>query len=275
MNKKHEMKNRFFIGCLFVLALCGGVGCKQDLPVSFSQNNALYFGPAATISGNFTGLTQFSFAQYPHRTVDTLMVRVSLLGNISSTDRTFTVATIDTPIANATEGTDYQLQPSYTLPANATYVNIPVILYRSHTLDSTAYSFFLEVVPNQNFATVNNRQAVYNVQATYLQKPSTWDVMPSGVTGWAKYSNNLGTWTKTKYQVVLNALYSQTGDTSIASFPYAYSVAPAIYTQYLQMVKNYILANYPGNYSKPLGVGPTLTDPDANNAYIQVGPANY
>jgi len=70
-------------------------------------------------------------------------------------------------------------------------------------------------------------------------------------------------------------LYDPTGDTTITEFPYIRQAAPAVYAQYLQIVKNYIRTKYPGNVSSPLGVGATLLDPDQNNAYIQVGPANY
>jgi hypothetical protein len=62
---------------------------------------------------------------------------------------------------------------------------------------------------------------------------------------------------------------------TVSEFPYLRSAAPAIYIQYLQLTKNYIRTKYPGNYSTPLGVGATLRDPDAGNAVIQVGPANY
>jgi len=107
----------------------------------------------------------------------------------------------------------------------------------------------------------------------YLQKPPTWGEI--GGSQWAGYSSNFGTWTKTKYKVILDALYDPTSDTTVSEFPANRFAAPAVYLQYLQLVKNYIRTKYPGNYSTPLGVGPTLRDPDANNAVIQVGPANY
>jgi len=65
------------------------------------------------------------------------------------------------------------------------------------------------------------------------------------------------------------------GDTTVTEFPYLKVGAPAISIQYLQVVKNYIRTRYPGNYSIPVGVGATLRDPDASNAVIVVGPANY
>ena len=115
------------------------------------------------------------------------------------------------------------------------------------------------------------------IKTAYLQKPPTWGE-PTGFP-WAGYINNFGTWTRTKYKVILDALYDPVGDTTITEFPLgtrAVNQFPPVYTQYLQIVKNYIRTNYPGNYSTPIGIGATLRDPDMpNNPVIQVGPANY
>ena len=107
-----------------------------------------------------------------------------------------------------------------------------------------------------------------------MQKPASWG--ESGGFQWAGYSGNMGTWTKTKYKLILEALYDKASDTTVTEFPYLRIGSPAIYIQYLQLTKNYIRTKYPGNYSTPvLGVGATLRDPDASNQVIQVGPANY
>jgi hypothetical protein len=268
------MKKMFLLGGIMIVLLAGA-GCKPESPTLFTSPASLYFGAPNVFSLNYTSGTQFSFATYPHRTVDTFLVQITLSGTPSPKDRSFSVVPLDTTAANAVEGTDYLLQPSYTLPANAASVNIPVILYRTPILDSVATNFYLKVVPNKDFSASTNAQSVYNIQVTYLQKPSTWDLMPSGVTGWAGVKTNFGTWTKTKYLLILNALYNPVTDSSVANFPY-YSAAgqyPPVFTQYLQLVKNYLNLNYPGNYG---GVGPTLRDPDApNDTTIKVGPADY
>lgn len=268
------MKNKFLLGGLLIVLLAGA-GCKPESPTQFSSPASLYFGEPNVFNLNYTSGTTFSFATYPHRTVDTFMVQITLSGNPSPKDRPFSVVAMDTAAANAVEGTDYILQPSYTLPANASSVSIPVILNRTAILDSVALNFYLRVAPNKDFAASTNAQSVYNIQVTYLQKPSTWDYLPSGVTGWAGVKTNFGTWTKTKYLLILNALYNPVADSSVANFPYISTAGqyPPVFTQYLQMVKNYINVNYPGNNG---GVGPTLRDPDApNDTLIKVGPADY
>ena len=270
-NKRYVMKNKF-LSVLIGMTVLGAAGCKPESPTMFAQQPTLYFGAPNIYNTTYSSGTQFSFGTYPHRTVDTFLVPVSVLGAPSPKDREFSVLTLDSAGSNAVEGKDYQLLPPYVLPANATTVNVPVVLFRSSALDSTALNFYLRIAANGNFAAPNTSQGIYGIQVSYLQKPSTWDLYLNGVKGWAVNSPNFGTWTKTKYKLILDALYNPVADTSVAAFPANYLQPPPIYAQYLQIVKNYILTNYPGNYS---GAGPTLRDPDANNALVQVGPANY
>jgi hypothetical protein len=162
----------------------------------------------------------------------------------------------------------------YKVAANQFGATVPVIIYRTGKLDSTSYTFALKLVANQHFELGISAQTTVVITVSYLQKPLTWDVVGTNV-GWAVYPNNFGTWTKTKYKLVVDALYSPVADSSITSFPHDRFWTGPEYAQYRQIVRNYIITNYPGNYSTPLGVGPTLRDPDAGNAVIQVAPANY
>ncbi|MOA44232.1 hypothetical protein D3C78_1664710 [compost metagenome] len=88
----------------------------------------------------------------------------------------------------------------------------------------------------------------------------------------AGYKDNFGTWTKTKYKLILDALYDPKTGTTVTEFPGSRFLPPVLYNQYVAIVRNYIKANYPGNYG---GSGATLLDPDNNNMPVQVGPANY
>ncbi|HXB93565.1 MAG TPA: DUF4843 domain-containing protein [Puia sp.] len=263
------MKNKILLGCWVAVVLVVS-GCKPESPMQFSQNPALYFGAPNLFNPLYVSATQFSFATYPNRTIDTFLVQVSLLGNPSPKDRELSVAVVDTIAANATAGSDFKLLPPYVLPANATSVRIPVVLYRTPVLDSISINFFLKIAANENFSAPNNSQGLYNVQVLYLQKPVDWDATSTGAKGWALA--NLGMWTKTKYELILEALYNPLADSSISSFPYGTNQPPAIYTQYLQMIHNYIAVTYPGNYT---GKGPVLLDPDHNNDTIKINPTNY
>lgn len=257
------MKKEIIYIILLVLSVAG---CKEDVPTIFGEPDGIYFN-ASSDSISYT------FAKYPNRMRDTLKIPVTVLGNAAGTDRTITIEKVVASDVNATEGLHYKLLGPYTMPANKISTVIPVVIYRTNDMDSLTITFILQLKANENFQSGISSKTSVKIKVGYLQKPSTWGEF--GGTQWAGYSANFGTWTKTKYKVILDALYDPVSDTTVTEFPFSRFGPPAASIQYLQLVKNYIRTNYPGNYSTPVGIGPTLRDPDANNNVIQVGPANY
>ena len=247
--------------------------CEPNQLIPFEEPASAYFGNP-TISGTPVLETSYTFAKYPNRQTDTLLIPVSIYGEPAGQDREIGITLADSSIVNATEGVEFKLLPPYKMPANQVKTNLKVVLNRTPAMDSIVYTFLLKIKATNDLKEGVAAQTMYRVNLAFLQKPVDWDVY-AGTQGWAGYSANFGTWTRTKYKVILDALYSPTGDTSITNFPGQRFQPPAIFPQYLIIVRNYIRTHYPGNYSTPLGVGPTLRDPDANNAIIQVGPANY
>jgi hypothetical protein len=241
-------------------------GCKEDVPTVFGEPDGVYF----SASGDSLSYT---FAKYPNRLTDTLKIPVTVLGSGAGTDRTIIVEKGTASDVNAIEGVHYKLLPPYKMPAGKVSTMIPVVVNRTGDMDSITATFILQLKTNENFQSGISAKTSLKIKVGYLQKPPTWGEF-TGLQ-WAGFSTNFGTWTKTKYKVILTALYDPVSDTTVTEFPYARTSAPVIYLQYLQLVKNYIRTNYPGNYSTPVGIGPTLRDPDAGNNVIQVGPANY
>ena len=242
------------------------VACKQVSPALFKEKDGVYFNASSDSIA-------YTFAKYPHRSVDTLQIPVSVLGNPVNEDREILVQTVADSNINAKEGIHYKLLSPYKMPANKVSALLPVVIYRTGDLDSLTATFVLSVKPNDNFELGITSKSTIKVKTAYLQKPASWGEL--GGIQWAGYSTNFGTWTKTKYKLILDALYDPGGDTTVSEFNISRYSPPVIYLQYLQVVKNYIRTKYPGNLSTPVGIGETLTDPDANNAVIQVGPANY
>ncbi|MBO9204703.1 MULTISPECIES: DUF4843 domain-containing protein [Niastella] len=240
--------------------------CSPNKPALFEQKTGIYFG-AASDSLNY------SFAKYPKRTTDTLKIPVNVLGDPAASEKTFTVeGTLPAAGTPAIEGVHYKLLNPYTMPAGKLTTTIPVVIYRTPGMDTTVFSFNVKLQPTEDFETAMTTKASYTINLAYLQKPAKWGALNEQVY-WAGNVLNFGTWTKTKYKLILDALYDPVNDTTVTEFPFGYGTnAPTIAAQYLQLVKNYITINYPGN------VGPSgakLTDPDANNQVIQVGKANY
>jgi hypothetical protein len=261
--KIFDMKKwRIAVVVVAVLSVFGA--CKPDAPLQFNSPDGIYFNTAADS-------LFYTFAKYPNRTVDTLKVPVLVLGKPAAQDREIMVTPVPGEGFNAVEGTHYKLLPPYKIPANSVTAFIPVVVYRTSDMENAAANFQLQLKENTNFELGITAKTSIKVKVGYLQKPPTWGEY-TGIK-WAGNSANFGTWTKTKYKLILDALYDPVGDSTISEFPYASSGYPTSYPQYLQIVKNYIRTKYPGNIT---GVGATLSDPDIpNNPVIRVGPANY
>ena len=253
------------IGVMVVMS-----ACKPEAPIKYAGTDGVYFNAAADS-------IVYSFARFPNKTADTIMVPVALVGNMKGHDRDINVGVNSGEGYNAVEGLHYRLLPPYTIPANSTHAMMPVEIRRTPDMDSLVISLALQLKENDQFSIGINEKSTVKLKIAFLQKPATWGD-PTGLP-WAGYSANFGTWTKTKYKLILDALYDPVSGTTITEFPIGSRFVgqyPAAYSQYLQIVRNYIRTHYPGNYSTPLGIGETLTDPDMpNNPVIQVGPANY
>lgn len=238
-------------------------GCEKD-PALFKEADGLYF--AAT-----DGSIYYSFAKYPKKLIDTVRIPVNVFGDAAATDRAISVENVSSADLNAVEGVHFKLPATMVMPANAYKTTIPVVVYRTPDLESIAVKFKLKINQNAAFSGsgITNQQTVM-VNLAYIQQPATWGTM-TGVY-FAGYSTNFGTWTKTKYKLILDALYDPVKGETVTEFPGNRTQPPVIYNQYVIIVRNYIRVNYPGNYG---GVGAKLLDPDANNQPVQVGPANY
>jgi hypothetical protein len=254
-------------GIFYIILLAAILpGCKEDVPTVFAEPDGIYFNaPADSMT--------YTFAKYPNRLSDTLKIPVTVLGSAAGTDRTISLEKLSGVDINGTEGVHYKLLQPYKLPAGKVSTMLPVVIYRTGDMDSLSINFKFQLKANENFVSGISAKTSLKIKVGYLQKPPTW----GDLTGlqWAGYSLNMGTWTRTKYKVVLDALYDPVSDTTVSEFPYGRSQPPAIYIQYLQLVKNYIRTKYPGNYSFPRGIGATLRDPDNKDSVIQVGPSNY
>ena len=241
-------------------------GCKEDVPTVFAEPDGIYFSASSDS-------LYYTFAKYPNRLSDTIKVPVTVLGKPSDKDRAIGIEKLSEAGINGTEGVHYKLLQPYTLPAGKVSTMLPVVVYKTGDMDSILISFKLQLKGNENFISGISVKTSLKIKVGYLQKPPTWGEL-TGLQ-WAGYSLNMGTWSKTKYKVILDALYDPVSDTTVSEFPYGRSQPPAIYIQYLQLVKNYIRTKYPGNYSFPRGIGATLRDPDNKDSVIQVGPSNY
>ncbi|HEX6181576.1 MAG TPA: DUF4843 domain-containing protein [Chitinophagaceae bacterium] len=251
---------------ILAVAVIAIASCEEDVPTLFNESDGIYF--SAKEDSLF-----YSFAKYPNRLTDTVKLSVTVLGQAAGVDRTITVEKGTGVDINGTENIHYKLLPPYKLPAGQVSTTIPVVVFRTGDLDSLKINFRLQLKENEHFKSGISSKTSMKVSVAFLQKPPSWGEI--GGIQWAGFSANFGTWTKTKYKVILDALYDPVSDSTVSEFNFSRFGPPAISLQYMTMVKNYLRTNYPGNFSVPVGIGPTLRDPDANNNVVLVGPANY
>ncbi|UKJ09275.1 DUF4843 domain-containing protein [Solitalea lacus] len=242
----------------------------EEKPALFTDTDGLYFGTADTA-------ISYSFAKYPKKIADTLQIPVNVLGNSAASDRPIGVEVVAmSELGTAIEGTHFKILSNPVIPANAHKSTIQVAVYRTPDLESGGVKkFAIRLRKDENFPSegISLKQKL-TVNLAYIQKPASWGEYTGTVTGyWAGFSANFGTWTPTKYKLILEALYDPQTGTTVTEFPGNRFGPPVIYSQYLATVRNYIKTKYPGNYG--VAGGATLTDPDNSNLPVQVGPANY
>lgn len=254
---------------LLVLGIASIIyGCEEK-PMLFEEENALYFGHADSV-------VSYSFAKYPKKALDTLHIPVRVLGNSNVEDRSFSyvVESVSNGI-NGVEGEHFKVIDNPIIEAGHVEGFLPVVVYRTKEMnEGQTISFSVRLKQDNNFPAegIASKQKL-RINVAYLQKPSSWGEFAGNITGYfAGYSTNFGTWTPTKYRLILDALYDPETETSVTEFPGSRFGPPLLYLQYIAIVRNYIRTNYPGNYGQP---GPVLLDPDYNNMPIQVGPANF
>jgi len=266
-HKKMKLKIQYIIAFLIIGSI---FGCKED-PALFKESDGLYFGTADTT-------LSYSFAKYPKKVKDIIEIPVNVLGNSTNASRSFNVEVVPgTGDGIAVEGTHFKVLGNLNIPANAVVGKVSVEVYRTADLDAgKAVKFTIRLKRDEHFpAEAITAKQKLTINLAYLQKPASWGELNGTVTGfWAGFNTNFGTWTPTKYKIILDALYDPTIGETVTEFPGSRFAGqfPTVYTQYLAIVRNYIKNNYPGNYGLP---GPILTDPDNSNLPIQVGPANY
>lgn len=262
------MKCRFQYICTFFIAL-SLFGCKED-PALFVEKDGLYFGTADTA-------ISYLFAKYPNRITDTIRVPVNVLGNATSGDRPISFELIaEAGDGAAIEGKHFKIPGGAVIPGKAITGVIQVVIYRTADLESgKTVKLSIRIKKDEGFPAdgITTKQKLV-ISMAYLQKPASWGEFTGSITGFfAGYRDNFGTWTPTKYKMILDALYDPATGTTVTEFPGSrFAPIPVIYNQYVAIVRNYIKVKYPGNYG--LG-GAVLTDPDNNNMPVQVGPANY
>lgn len=166
-----------FLGCLLT-------GCQENEMDNFDSDGAVYFQLNTTDWTNATDSVVYSFAGKTEREV-TLNLQVNLMGGAVDYDREIRIS-VDPELTTAEEGVHYQaLEDSYTLPAGAYSVQIPVtILGTDPQLENQMVQLALRLEPSEELVLGLSRRTLARIQfSSMLTMPYYWDEFY-----WGEYS---------------------------------------------------------------------------------------
>lgn len=130
---------------LLILTLAAA-GCEESLPRHFDSLEGIYFNNQQN-NGMIVDTASYTFI-YEDRDQMEVQVRIQQLGRLSPSDRPVALR-ITSP--DAVEGVDYTAPDEALLPANASYFDYPITLYRTEVLKSKIKHLVVELAANDYF----------------------------------------------------------------------------------------------------------------------------
>lgn len=133
----------------------------------------------------------YTFAYDLTKAQDTVFIPVRLSGIREGRDRQYE-AYVEQDSSSAVAGTHYEpLKPAYTLPADSGLTYLPLVVYNTADLESTAVSLIIKLRASDHFGIENPRiiRAKVVISAR-LEQPAWWSM-------W------LGSYSRTKHQLFL------------------------------------------------------------------------
>lgn len=154
--------------------------CEKDLPIYDNSQCWLKF----SYSRDADSLISYSFAYGASDVmIDTVKVKIQLMGNIAEYDRPIALEQIMTGDNDAVSGEHYVpfddpelTQKYYFLPKNATIAEIPIVLKRSASLKNANYNLKFTIKNNDVFAVGSKERSTRSILiADQLVKPNGWN----------------------------------------------------------------------------------------------------
>lgn len=166
------MKKIGILGMFLGLLLAA---CQENEMNGFDSEGAVYFQLSSQWSNTVDSIV-YSFAGKAEDTY-TVKLQVNLMGAAADHDRTVRLA-VDKNRTTAVEGTHYEaLQASYTLPAGAYTMEIPVVLLGNDPeLEERAFQIALKLEASDDLQLgLSKRTTARVIVSKLLTKPSYWE----------------------------------------------------------------------------------------------------
>ena len=166
------MKKIFYIGIFLGLL---SAACQENEMKDFDSNGAVYFQLSAQWSNSVDSVV-YSFAGKPEDTY-TVKLQVNLMGSAADYERTVRV-TLDKQLTTAKEGTHYDaLHSSYTLPAGAYRMEIPIVLHGNDPeLEERTFQIALKLEASDDLQLgLSKRTSARVIISKLFTKPVYWE----------------------------------------------------------------------------------------------------
>lgn len=186
------MKKIFYIGILLGLL---SAACQENEMKDFDSNGAVYF-QLSTRWSNTVDSVVYSFAGKPEDTY-TMKLQVNLMGSATDYDRTVRVV-LDQEHTTAKEGTHYDaLHSSYTLPAGAYQLEIPIILHgKDPELEERTFQIALKLEASDDLQLgLSKRTSARVIISKLFARPVYWEEYG--------LENYFGIYSKVKHEYIM------------------------------------------------------------------------
>ncbi|WP_173002932.1 DUF4843 domain-containing protein [Chitinophaga sp. SYP-B3965] len=184
---------------LFIFGLFGAVclsACKKAIELTYQSPDNVYF--------DFTDpkdekerpdSISYSFALFPDKSSDTILLPVRIAGMRKSVARKFKLTVIDSA-TTAVAGTHYKaLEAEYTIPADSGAVKVPIIIYSTDAaLTTKSVRMKFRLVASADFAvTTIGFDTAKVIFSNRLEQP-TW---------WNTWAGELGAYSRVKHELFI------------------------------------------------------------------------
>lgn len=167
-----------YIGCILLSGLIiGCLSCKMELVPYNEKDNRISF----VFEKGVDSVKRYTFAYFPEEVkTDTVLVDVTAVGNLSGQERKVTVIQRTVNVAdNAESGVHFvpfsELESYYVIAANATGVQLPVVLKRDPSLKKKEYVLEIMLTENSDFLLASPNSIVKRIVISdILMKPNSW-----------------------------------------------------------------------------------------------------
>lgn len=182
---------------LFIFGLFGAVclsACKKAVELTYQSPDNVYF--------DFTDpkddkkrpdSISYSFALFPEKSSDTILLPVRIAGLRKSVDRKFKLTVIDSA-TTAVAGTHYKaLEADYTIPADSGSVKVPIIIYSTDpALTAKSVRMKFRLVASADFAvTTVAFDTAKVIFSNRLEQPTWWNTWASELGGYSRVKHEL------------------------------------------------------------------------------------